>query len=110
MAPRAPCVTRPCPNPVRSSNSAKAAAKRQHELETRVWQTDQKLIDAQSKLTAVHLELARAKSAAEDMGRELSYHQRLLEREQREKVREPSLIQATDLLSLSQQLYSDSDA
>ena len=68
------------------SSNAKAAQERLvHELETRLYQTDQKLVDAKSKLTECNLELSRLRAAAEKHGEELSYRQRLLEREQRER-------------------------
>ena len=69
------------------STSAKAAAKRQHDLEMRLWHADQKLIDTQSKLTGANLELAKFRQASEAHQQEASYTQRLLEREQRERTR-----------------------
>ena len=51
-----------------------------------MWQTDQKLIDAQCKLTAANLELQRLRTAGEQHAQEMSYVRRLLEREQRERA------------------------
>lgn len=68
-----------------SSAGATQRARRAHELETRLWQADQKLVDAQCKLTTANLELSRLRSSAEQHAQEVSYVRRLLEREQRER-------------------------
>ena len=56
------------------------------DLQSRLWNTDQKLKDTQSKLTAANLELSRLRNSAEQHERDMSFSRRLLEREQREKT------------------------
>lgn len=51
-----------------------------------MWQAEQKLVDAQCKLTQSNLELQRLRAGAEQSGNELLYVRRLYEREQREKA------------------------
>ena len=65
--------------------SSAAKGRRMADLEMRLWQADQKQVDAQSKLTAANLELARLRAAAETHQQELNYTKRLLEREQRDR-------------------------
>ena len=57
----------------------------QHELATQLWQTDQKLVACQGRLTSANLELNRRRAAAEQHTQELNYVRRQLEREQRER-------------------------
>ncbi len=51
-----------------------------------MWQSEQKLVDAQCKLTGANLELQRLRAAAEQHDHDMLYVRRLLEREQREKA------------------------
>jgi len=60
-------------------------SRRAHDAETRLWQAEHKLVDAQSKLTGANLEIQRLRSAAEQHDHDMLYVRRLLEREQREK-------------------------
>ena len=69
-----------------STTGGTQRARRAHDVETRLWHTDQKLIDAQSKLTGANLELQRLRTAGEQHVQEMSYQRRLLEREQRERA------------------------
>ena len=76
-------------------------SRRADDLDKRLWQSDQKLIDTQGKLTSANLELQRLRSNAETHNHELSMVKRMLEREQREKAP----LQA-ELTSLKEQLKS----
>jgi len=90
--------------PGSSSGASKAVARRLHDLESKLWQTDQKLCDAQSKLTSCNLELARHRAAAEAHAQEMSYTQRLLEREQRDRAKlDGELAAAKDSLRTAKQ-------
>ena len=73
-------------------------SRRAHDAETRLWQAEHKLVDAQSKLTGANLEIQRLRSAAEQHDHDMLYVRRLLEREQREK----NALEA-EVLSLRQQ-------
>ena len=68
------------------SSSARAAAKRQHEIEAQLWKTDQKLLDTQAKLTAANLQLSKEKAAAESQSQSQRQVELRLEREQRKSA------------------------
>ena len=76
-------------------------SRRTEDMEKRLWQAEQKLIDMQGKLTSAHLELKRLRSGAETHAQELSMAKRIQEREQRERA--PLL---AELTSLREQLRS----
>jgi len=84
---------------VASYSGAVQRSRRAHDAETRLWQAEHKLVDAQSKLTGANLEIRRLRSAAEQHDHDMLYVRRLLEREQREK----NALEA-EVLSLRQQL------
>jgi len=68
-------------------------------MEKRMWQSEQKLIDTQGKLTSANLELQKLRGAADTCAHELSMARRIQEREQRERA--PLL---AELASLREQL------
>ena len=52
-------------------------------MEKRMWQSEQKLIDTQGKLTSANLELQKLRGAADTCAHELSMAKRIQERGER---------------------------
>ena len=67
-------------------------------MEKRMWQSEQKLIDTQGKLTSANLELQKLRGAADTCAHDLSMAKRIQERE---RERSPLL---AELASLREQL------